>query len=198
MGKPNIITNESDIDIAFKCIRIRLTRCHSRASHSIFRNQTLLTPRPPKMPVKFNNTEYWADPNTTSKYSFAEGTTGPPCLLLLQQAGLAPFTGREDLVIIDQACGTGITSQLLWEVLGDEGKRNATLKCGDFSAGMVASVKERMDRLGWGKQGSAAIIDASMDTKLPSVHFTHVIINFGINVVPDSNAALKGYSLLFL
>jgi ubiquinone/menaquinone biosynthesis C-methylase UbiE len=146
---------------------------------------------PPKL--EFNNSDYWSDPNTTSKYSFADGTTGPPCLLLLQQAGLAPSTGKEDLVIIDQACGGGITSQILWETLGDEGKRIATLKCGDFSEGMVASAKSRMDRLGWGQKGSAEVIDA-MDTKLPSDHFTHVIMNFGINAVPDSDAALKGHS----
>jgi ubiquinone/menaquinone biosynthesis C-methylase UbiE len=137
----------------------------------------------------------WLSDEFTSRYSTAEGITGPPASALIKQAGLEGYSGSEELNIVDHACGTGIVSELLWNALGEEGRKNAILTCGDISEGMLSQMKERMVKVGWGDKGKVINSDLK-NTGLPSDHFTHVIINMGVQALPNTEEALAGMCLL--
>jgi ubiquinone/menaquinone biosynthesis C-methylase UbiE len=94
-------------------------------------------------------------------YEGAENITGPHARLLLEQAGLSKT--QSPLVILDNACGTGVVSSYLYDSdLLDVGtKDNLQLTCGDFSESMVQAVKERIERSHW-KGAKAQIVDAQV------------------------------------
>lgn len=74
-------------------------------------------------------------------------------------AGLTiPKTGEPDLVIFDNACGTGVVSEVLYE-RGYGGKMKLT--CGDFAEPMLNYVKQRIIDEGW-VGATAKFIDAQV------------------------------------
>lgn len=131
----------------------------------------------------------WDSPEFAQMYTSAEKLTGSYAKLLLEKVNLDNFPDAEKLIVLDEACGTGIVSAHLMDILGDKGKENLDLTCADFADAMVHFVAKRIESSGW-KNAKAVKADA-MDTKLPSSHFTHVFLNFGPMIFPDSNKGLR-------
>ncbi|RPD55703.1 S-adenosyl-L-methionine-dependent methyltransferase [Lentinus tigrinus ALCF2SS1-7] len=131
----------------------------------------------------------WQDPETAKKYKEkAETLTGPFALQLVRQCGLDRVDGSSELVILDNACGTGIVTHHIYETLSPAAKAKLQVVCGDLSPWMVKSVQERIGQNGWAG-ASAKVVDAwRMD--LPSNHFTHVLTNFALTDFADSRAFL--------
>ncbi|RPD58600.1 S-adenosyl-L-methionine-dependent methyltransferase [Lentinus tigrinus ALCF2SS1-7] len=130
----------------------------------------------------------WQNPDIAKQYKAGEVVTSPFALHLIQQCGLDRADGSSELVVLDNACGTGVVTLNLYEALSPAAKTRLQVVCGDFSPGMVKSVQERIDQSGWAG-ASAKVVDAQrMD--LPSDHFTHVITNFALFLVPDPRACL--------
>ena len=90
----------------------------------------------------------------------SESFTGPPARRLIQQAGLLQTTNGP-LVVLDNACGTGVVSSLMYEMLDEDAKERLQLTCGDFSQGMVQSVQQRIVDSGW-KGAKAQVVDAQV------------------------------------
>jgi SAM-dependent methyltransferase len=87
----------------------------------------------------------FASKSFVKDFTIAERDTGPSARALLFQAGLQSESihSDSDYTILDNACGTGIVTVALYETFkGKEGKLN--LVCGDISASMIESVKERI------------------------------------------------------
>jgi len=134
---------------------------------------------------------YWkaASSKTVSDYkSLAERITGPLARRLIEQTGVLQAK-QTPLVVLDNACGTGVVSHELFNLLDDSAKENLDLTCGDLSEGMVSSIQERITANGW-KGAKSQIVDAQ-NTGLPSNNFTHVITSFGVMLMPEPIAALE-------
>ncbi|KAK5179878.1 hypothetical protein LTR44_007694 [Exophiala sp. CCFEE 6388] len=128
-------------------------------------------------------------PEFAQMYSSAEKVTGPYAKLLLEKANLDKVPDNEKLVVLDEACGTGIVSVHLMDMLGDTAQNNLELTCADFADPMVNVATKRIESSGW--KNAKAIKADGMDTKLPSSHFTHVLLNFGPMIFPDSKVGLR-------
>ncbi|TFK81140.1 S-adenosyl-L-methionine-dependent methyltransferase [Polyporus arcularius HHB13444] len=130
----------------------------------------------------------WQSPDIAKKYKAGEVLTGPFALHAIRQSGLDKADGSEELVVLDNACGTGVVTLNLYETLSPAAKAKLEVLCGDFSPGMVKSVQERIEQNGW-TGASAKPVDAQrMD--LPSNHYTHVFTNFALVGVADPRALL--------
>ncbi|KAL2405737.1 Gliotoxin thiomethyltransferase GtmA [Exophiala dermatitidis] len=138
--------------------------------------------------------QMWEDPKVAKSYASAETITGPYAQRLLERTLAPDIEGDKELEVLDLACGTGIVSAKLMEILSQTATRGVSspglnLTCVDFSEAMVELVTSRMNTAGW-KNTKAVRADA-MDTGLPSAEYTHILMNFGPMIVPDWAAALR-------
>ena len=113
----------------------------------------------------------------------------PMTLALLKQAGLLGSTGTKPLVILDDACGTGVISHVLQTQAKE---RIAELVCADLSPAMIEYVNKRIIKEDW-KSTTTQVADAQ-DTKLPSEHFDAVVASLVIFALPDPQKGLAGQS----
>lgn len=114
-----------------------------------------------------------------------ETATGPPALDMLKQCGLLPPPAGS--IILDNACGAGVVTARLFEATHANGK-DLTIICGDYSQNMVDQTNERINMKGW--HAKAERIDAQANFYGDS-HFTHVLMNFGPQLMSDPMLALK-------
>jgi len=120
-----------------------------------------------------------------------EQATSPPALAMLSQAGVLP-NPPADLLLLDNACGAGCVTANLFKELGKEKVESAGIKivCTDIQPNMVSAVSERIKINGWETIVEAKVVDAQKNS-LPDDHFSHVLMNFGPQLIPDPLAALK-------
>ena len=97
----------------------------------------------------------------------------------------------EKIVVLDNACGTGIVTKHLYEgdLLDESAKSKLEVTAADYADTMVASVKARAEKQGW--RNITVVAADAMDTKLLSDHFTHVMFNFGPFVLPRPSKGLQ-------
>ncbi|KAJ5363696.1 Acetylaranotin bis-thiomethyltransferase [Penicillium cataractarum] len=135
--------------------------------------------------------KFFKEDKFTNQYKTGEQITGQFAKLLIDQSGLvANSKANPDspLVVLDNACGTGIVSSILQHELGDQAKSNLKLTCGDISQGMLDYVNHRIDKENW-QNVEVKTVDAQ-DSGLPSSYFTHVIASFVFMALPKSLDAL--------
>jgi len=130
----------------------------------------------------------WKDPRIAKMYKAGEKITGAPAVDLIKQAGLLQTPLQRPPIILDNACGTGIVTALLYQTLPKENLAGMDVVSGDISTGMVEAVQQRIDENGW-KGVKTQVVDG-MKTGFPDNHFTHVVTNFGIMLMPEPEDAL--------
>ena len=141
-------------------------------------------PRNNDMNKMFNDKDF------TKRYAEgAEKFTGWFAAELVKVAKLDKGSVGEEVVVLDQACGTGVVSKELADALNDKQKANLDLTCADFADSMIEFVGPRVQNLGL-KSAEVVKADAN-DTKLPSDKFTHVLLNFGPMIFSDGQAGLR-------
>ncbi|KAL8917584.1 MAG: hypothetical protein Q9208_007867 [Pyrenodesmia sp. 3 TL-2023] len=125
------------------------------------------------------------------RYKNAELITGAFARTLVEKAGLllVPTSEKEKLTILDNACGIGAVAAALHEMLDQGTKARMALTCGDFAAGMLEAVRERIAEEGWANT-EVKLVDAQK-TDLPDASFTHVLANFVIMGLQEPDAALN-------
>lgn len=102
----------------------------------------------------------FADPKVAQRYKLAEPAISPFAReLILQTFRHDVDKIRQPLVVLDNACGTGLVSEQLLDILDESAKRGMKLVCGDLSEGMVNYVKEKIEEKGW-KNAEAKVVDA--------------------------------------
>lgn len=102
----------------------------------------------------------FADPKVTRKYKAAEPAISPFARELILQTFQHDVDNiRKPLVVLDNACGTGLVSEQLLDILDESAKGGMKLVCGDLSEGMVNYVKEKIEEKGW-KNAEAKVVDA--------------------------------------
>ncbi len=77
-----------------------------------------------------------------------ESLMAAPARRLIEQSGLSAPTENE-LVILDNGCGSGTVTAMLMDMLDDTMKHRMTVTCGDRSESMVASTKKRIEEEKW-------------------------------------------------
>ncbi|KAF2179241.1 S-adenosyl-L-methionine-dependent methyltransferase [Zopfia rhizophila CBS 207.26] len=132
--------------------------------------------------------QIWKDPEVVKGWKNGERVSLPAGELLLKQAGLLS-SPETPLVILDNACGTGVISALLYDKLDPAARDGMQLTCGDVSGPMVEYVKQEIVSRNW-KGANAEVVDAQK-TGLQSDHFTHVITNMGWQNIPNSIEAIR-------
>ncbi|KAJ6535126.1 S-adenosyl-L-methionine-dependent methyltransferase [Mycena capillaripes] len=121
-------------------------------------------------------------PEDTAKM---EEITGVPAKAMLVQCGLLP-TPPKNAMVLDNACGGGVVTSLLFNTIGKTS--DVHVVCGDLENYMVESAAERIKQNGW--DAEAVVADAQA-LPFPDNHFTHNLMNFGIQVIPDGNLVAK-------
>ncbi|KAJ5105599.1 hypothetical protein NUU61_002946 [Penicillium alfredii] len=125
-----------------------------------------------------------------NQYQTGERVTGTFARPLIEQSRLIDYTKSnpdKPLVVLDNACGTGVVSSILHHELDDSVKRNWRLTCGDISEGMLEWTRHRMQEEDW-QNAETKTVDM-LKTGLPNAHFTHVFTAFAYMTLPDSSAA---------
>jgi ubiquinone/menaquinone biosynthesis C-methylase UbiE len=131
----------------------------------------------------FNNAQF------VKSYATAEKLTGKYGKMLVEESKIDKTPSGQELVVLDEACGTAIISVDLMQLLDETAKDNLTLTCADAADAMVDFVGSRIEASGW-KNAKAVKADGT-DTKLPSSHFTHIFLNFGPMIFADWRAAMS-------
>jgi len=101
------------------------------------------------------------DPKIGERYKSVERATGHFARSLLRQAGLPQAANKTPLVILDNACGTGVVSAQLYEMLDEDRQAKMEVICGDYSEQMVRFVRQRIEENGW-KGATAQVVDAQV------------------------------------
>lgn len=125
-----------------------------------------------------NFTELYSGKGILETYMIAEKITRYYTLDLIKLSGLIGSTLRP-LKVLDLACGTGVVSDDLHELLDSQLEDNWELTCGDISTELTGHVKHKIVEKGW-KNSSARVMDAQK-TELPDGHYTHVFAALGMS-----------------
>lgn len=116
----------------------------------------------------------------------AETATGVPARAMLEQCGLLPVPPA-NAVILDNACGAGIVTARLFESVGSS-RHDLAVVCGDLDEVMVAMSEQRSRANGWNTRVKR--LDAQ-DMDYGAEEFTHVLMNFGPQLMSDPMLALR-------
>ena len=65
---------------------------------------------------------------------------------MLEQLGVSSIKDGSDLVVLDQACGTGVVADRLYKLFPDAG---LNLTCTDYSGAMLNLLESRAEKNGW-------------------------------------------------
>lgn len=109
-----------------------------------------------------------------------EMVTRPFAGMLVDQSKVAAESEAnpdQPLVVLDNACGTGVISSTLNDKLDDTVKKTWKLTCGDISSAMIEYTMHRMQQEGW-QNAETKIVDAQKP-ELASAQFSHIFTAFG-------------------
>ncbi|KAJ5805104.1 hypothetical protein N7474_010991 [Penicillium riverlandense] len=126
-----------------------------------------------------------------SGYKTGERITGTFARSLVDQSRILTESSTapdRPLVVLDNACGTGVVSSILHHGLDEQARKQWTLTCGDISELMLKYTRARAEEEGW-LNVEVKSVDAQ-DTGLPSGQFTHMFTAFAFMALPQSQAAL--------
>ncbi|KAA8650620.1 hypothetical protein EYZ11_002749 [Aspergillus tanneri] len=141
------------------------------------------------MSIKQNFMQMFAKQDFAALYSnIAETVTGPFAEALVDISGVAKFI-QKPLAVFDNACGTGIVSKALHDMVDSQVQKDWQLTCGDFSNVMVEFTKKRIQNEEW-PNAEAKVINAQ-DTGISTGYYTHIFVAFAFQSFPDPDAALK-------
>lgn len=116
-----------------------------------------------------------------SSFKRGEMVTRPFAEMLVDQSKVAAESKanpEEPLVVLDNACGTGVISSSLNDKLDDGVKKMWELTCGDLSPAMIEYTTRRIQEEGW-ENAEAKIVDAQKP-ELASAQFSHIFTAFGL------------------
>ncbi|OQE35471.1 hypothetical protein PENCOP_c013G00742 [Penicillium coprophilum] len=135
-----------------------------------------------------NFKELYAGEGILETYMIAEKITRYYAQDLIKLSGLDESSLRP-LKILDLACGTGVVSDALHDMLDSQSQGNWELTCGDISTELTGHVKRKILEKKW-ENSTAKVVDAQ-NTELPTGHYTHVLAALAFTSFPDTYAAMK-------
>lgn len=102
------------------------------------------------------------DPQFAKLYKTGEKATGIWAGELVQRTKFADDLSRLDkLVILDNACGTGIITQKIMDLVDDKTAPKVHITGADYADAMVNAFKEKIEAEGW-RNADAVVADAQV------------------------------------
>ncbi|KAF9252478.1 hypothetical protein DTO006G1_8959 [Penicillium roqueforti] len=144
------------------------------------------------MAEKVDMNTFFKSEEYASSFRRAEMVTRPFAETLVEQSKVAAESRAnpdQPLVVLDNACGTGVISSTLNGKLDDTVKKMWKLTCGDISSAMIEYTMHRMQEEGW-QNTETKIVDAQ-NPELPSGQFSHIFTAFAYMTLPESLKALN-------
>ena len=83
----------------------------------------------------------------TAKWKLAEAGTKPWASIMIQQSGIA--SSNEDAYALDLACGTGVVTATIYEMLPRDDWSRVKVMGSDVSESMVSSLAKRAEAAKW-------------------------------------------------
>ncbi|KAJ5901981.1 Acetylaranotin bis-thiomethyltransferase [Penicillium taxi] len=114
----------------------------------------------------------------TTQYK-GDKVTGQFALSLIDQSNIiadSRLNSNQPLVVLDNTCGTGDVSHIIYHELDDTAKGAWSLTCGDISLGLIENTRRRAEEEQWSNV-AFEVVD-SQQMSLPTAHFTHVFTSF--------------------
>ena len=124
--------------------------------------------------------DFFKSKDYASTFKRGEMVTRPFAELLVDQSKVVTESKAnpdQHLVVLDNACGSGVISSALNDKLDGSVKKMWKLTCGDISSPMIESTAHRMQEEGW-PNAEAKIVDAQ-NPELASAQFSHIFTAFG-------------------
>ncbi|KAJ5372809.1 hypothetical protein N7517_004815, partial [Penicillium concentricum] len=169
---------------------------HLHRSTSIITKPSHLTTLP-TMADKTDLEEFFKSEAYANSFKRGEMVTRRFAEILIDQSKVvAESKANPDhlLVILDNACGTGVVSSILNVKVDDLVKKTWKLTCGDISSAMIEYTKVRIQQEGW-PNTDTKIVDAQKP-ELASAQFSHIFTAFAYMALHESAKALKGKDIL--
>ncbi|KXG46242.1 uncharacterized protein PGRI_050980 [Penicillium griseofulvum] len=144
------------------------------------------------MADKVNLEDFFKSEAYANSFKRGEMITRPFAELLVDQSKViseSKANPDQPLVILDNACGTGIISSILNDKVGDIVKEKWKLTSGDISSAIIEYTKLRIQQEDW-KNTETKILDAQKPD-LPSAQFTHIFTAFAYMALHESVKALN-------
>jgi len=91
----------------------------------------------------------WNDPVVKMIHLAGERITGAFAHALLDKAGLLLPAPKQPLVVLDNACGTGVVTSVLLQELGGPAKAGVEVVCGDCNPLVVQATQELAELEKW-------------------------------------------------
>ncbi|CAG7946353.1 unnamed protein product [Penicillium nalgiovense] len=170
--------------------RIFLLNRHTHLSSSFTTVPNHLTALP-TMAEESTLQDFFKSKDYASSFKRGEMVTRLFAEMLVDQSKVAAESNAnpdQPLVVLDNACGTGVISSALNDKLDDSVKKMWKLTCGDISSPMIESITHRMQEEGW-PNVEAKIVDAQKP-ELASAQFSHIFTAFAYMALPESLKAL--------
>ncbi|CAG8938816.1 unnamed protein product [Penicillium salamii] len=128
-----------------------------------------------------------------SSFKRGEMVTSTFARMLVEQSNMitsSKSNPKQSLVVLDNACGTGVVSSILNEQLDSNSKTQWRLTCGDISSEILKYTQHRMEDENW-QNAETQLVDAQ-SPELPSSFYDYIFTAFAYMALPKSIKALDG------
>ena len=120
----------------------------------------------------------------------SEVVTSIPVTVLLRQCKLDSAPRSSGIVLLDNACGCAVVTKQLFNLLQPSPPQDMQIICGDLDMTMVEGTQKIIEARGWSDHVQCEKID-SHNTPFEDAKFTHVLMNFGPQLMKDAQQMLK-------
>lgn len=127
---------------------------------------------------------------TTGAIAASEAVTSTPATALLRQCKLNSDSAPSGIVLLDNACGCATVTKQLFKLLQPSPPQDMQIICGDLDLTMVEGTQKIIETRGWSNQVRCEKLD-SHNTPFEDAKFTHVLMNFGPQLMKDAQQMLK-------
>ena len=127
---------------------------------------------------------------TTGAIAASEAVTSTPATALLRQCKLNSDPAPSGIVLLDNACGCATVTKQLFKLLQPSPPQDMQIICGDLDLTMVEGTQKIIETRGWSDQVRCEKLD-SHNTPFEDAKFTHVLMNFGPQLMKDAQQMLK-------
>ena len=120
----------------------------------------------------------------------SEAVISTPALALLKQCKVGSGHAPSGIVLLDNACGCATVTKQLLGLTQPSLPQDMQIVCGDLDMTMVECTQQLIEARGWSSQVRCEKFD-SHNTPFQSAKFTHVLMNFGPQLMRDAELMLK-------
>lgn len=120
---------------------------HGFSDHNLQSNTDMASSTSENAPNIKQFEDEWNSDEMTAKWKLAEAGTKPWASIMIQQSGI--ISSNEDAYALDLACGTGVVTATIYEMLPRDDWSRVKVMGSDVSESMVSSLAKRAEAAKW-------------------------------------------------